>query len=123
MFRFTAQPLVQFVFEGGMATCFAYGQTGSGKTHTMGGDFQGRTQDCKKGIYAMAANDVFKQLNSPKFKNLNLRVSASFFEIYSGKVSGLPQYLNGVLMWFCFSFLTCWPIRLNCECSKTESRK
>jgi kinesin family member 2/24 len=98
MFRFTAQPLVQFVFEGGMATCFAYGQTGSGKTHTMGGDFQGRTQDCKKGIYAMAANDVFKQLNSPKFKNLNLRVSASFFEIYSGKVCGLPQYLNGVLM-------------------------
>jgi kinesin family member 2/24 len=86
VFRFTAQPLVQFVFEGGMATCFAYGQTGSGKTHTMGGDFQGRTQDCKKGIYAMAANDVFKQLNSPKFKNLNLRVSASFFEIYSGKV-------------------------------------
>lgn len=32
-FRFTAKPLVQSIFEGGMATCFAYGQTGSGKTH------------------------------------------------------------------------------------------
>lgn len=70
-----------------MATCFAYGQTGSGKTHTMGGDFHGKTQDCKKGIYAMAAKDVFKLLRSPKFKSLNLVVSASFFEIYSGKVN------------------------------------
>lgn len=32
-YRFTARPLVQTLFEGGMATCFAYGQTGSGKTH------------------------------------------------------------------------------------------
>ncbi|CAB3387065.1 Hypothetical predicted protein [Cloeon dipterum] len=89
VYRFTAQPLVQFVFEGGMATCFAYGQTGSGKTHTMGGDFHGRTQDCKKGIYAMAASDVFKLLHSPKYKSLNLRISASFFEIYSGKLFDL----------------------------------
>lgn len=85
-FRYTAQPLVQTIFEGGMATCFAYGQTGSGKTHTMGGDFQGKTQDCKKGIYAMAAKDVFKYLKSPKYQPLNLVISASFFEIYSGKV-------------------------------------
>ena len=86
IFRYTAQPLVQTIFEGGMATCFAYGQTGSGKTHTMGGDFQGKTQDCKKGIYAMAAKDVFKYLKSPKYQPLNLVISASFFEIYSGKV-------------------------------------
>ncbi|XP_018902670.2 kinesin-like protein KIF2A isoform X2 [Bemisia tabaci] len=89
VYKFTAKPLVETIFEGGMATCFAYGQTGSGKTHTMGGDFQGKTQDCKKGIYAMAAKDVFKWLRSPKYKPLNLIVSASFFEIYSGKVFDL----------------------------------
>ncbi|KAF9816689.1 hypothetical protein SFRURICE_018569 [Spodoptera frugiperda] len=87
VYKYTAKPLVQTIFEGGMATCFAYGQTGSGKTHTMGGDFQGKTQDCKKGIYAMAARDVFAYLKSPKYKPLNLIVSASFFEIYSGKTS------------------------------------
>lgn len=89
VYKYTAKPLVQTIFEGGMATCFAYGQTGSGKTHTMGGDFQGKTQDCKKGIYAMAAKDVFKFLHSPKYNLLNLIVSASFFEIYSGKVFDL----------------------------------
>lgn len=86
LYRYTAKPLVETIFEGGMATCFAYGQTGSGKTHTMGGDFHGKTQDCKKGIYAMAAKDVFRLLRSPKYRSLNLAVSASFFEIYSGKV-------------------------------------
>lgn len=89
VYKYTAKPLVHTIFEGGMATCFAYGQTGSGKTHTMGGDFQGKTQDCKKGIYAMAARDVFAYLKSPKYKPLNLIVSASFFEIYSGKVFDL----------------------------------
>lgn len=89
VYKYTAKPLVATIFEGGMATCFAYGQTGSGKTHTMGGDFQGKTQDCKKGIYAMAARDVFAYLRSPKYKPLNLIVSASFFEIYSGKVFDL----------------------------------
>lgn len=89
VYKYTAKPLVQTIFEGGMATCFAYGQTGSGKTHTMGGDFNGKVQDCKNGIYAMAAKDVFAYLNSPKYSHLNLVVSASFFEIYSGKVFDL----------------------------------
>ncbi|XP_012261011.2 uncharacterized protein LOC105688935 isoform X3 [Athalia rosae] len=89
VYKYTAKPLVQTIFEGGMATCFAYGQTGSGKTHTMGGDFNGKTQDCKKGIYAMVAKDVFKYLKSSKFRSLNLIISASFFEIYSGKVFDL----------------------------------
>lgn len=79
-----------------MATCFAYGQTGSGKTHTMGGDFNGKVQDCKNGIYAMAAKDVFAYLHSPKYIPLNLVVSASFFEIYSGKV-GHWHTVQGVL--------------------------
>ncbi|VDM21157.1 unnamed protein product [Hydatigera taeniaeformis] len=56
VYRYTAQPLVQSIFEHGMATCFAYGQTGSGKTHTMGGEFHGKgLQDCSNGIYALAA--------------------------------------------------------------------
>ncbi|KAJ8918747.1 hypothetical protein NQ315_015067 [Exocentrus adspersus] len=89
VYRYTAQPLIKTIFEGGFATCFAYGQTGSGKTHTMGGDFNGKTQDCQKGIYAMAAADVFRLANSPKYRALNLVVSSSFFEIYSGKVFDL----------------------------------
>ncbi|XP_043518853.1 kinesin-like protein Klp10A isoform X2 [Frieseomelitta varia] len=89
VYKYTAKPLVQTIFEGGMATCFAYGQTGSGKTHTMGGDFNGKTQDCKKGIYAMVAKDVFKCLKLAKYRPLNLIISASFFEIYSGKVFDL----------------------------------
>uniref|UniRef100_A0A6B2ED65 Kinesin-like protein n=1 Tax=Phlebotomus kandelakii TaxID=1109342 RepID=A0A6B2ED65_9DIPT len=91
VYKYTAKPLVQTIFEGGMATCFAYGQTGSGKTHTMGGEFNasGKVQDCKNGIYAMAAKDVFNYLKNPRFSHLRLVVSASFFEIYSGKVFDL----------------------------------
>ncbi|XP_074667321.1 kinesin-like protein KIF2A isoform X4 [Strix aluco] len=89
VYRFTARPLVQTIFERGMATCFAYGQTGSGKTHTMGGDFSGKNQDCSKGIYALAAQDVFLMLKQPNYKKLELQVYATFFEIYSGKVFDL----------------------------------
>ncbi|XP_063334096.1 kinesin-like protein KIF2A isoform X3 [Pelmatolapia mariae] len=89
VYRFTAQPLVETIFERGMATCFAYGQTGSGKTHTMGGDFSGKNQDCSKGIYALSARDVFLMLKKPNYKKLDLQVFATFFEIYSGKVFDL----------------------------------
>ncbi|CAG0890239.1 unnamed protein product [Darwinula stevensoni] len=89
VYKFTAMPLVETIFEGGMATCFAYGQTGSGKTHTMGGDFVGKNQDSTKGIYAMATKDVFRLQKSPRYKSLHLTVSCSFFEIYSGKVFDL----------------------------------
>ncbi|XP_047236924.1 kinesin-like protein KIF2A isoform X1 [Girardinichthys multiradiatus] len=89
VYRFTARPLVETIFERGMATCFAYGQTGSGKTHTMGGDFSGKNQDCSKGIYALAARDVFLMMKKPIYKKLDLQVYATFFEIYSGKVFDL----------------------------------
>lgn len=89
VYKYTAQPLVKTIFEGGFATCFAYGQTGSGKTHTMGGNFVGRNQDCHKGIYAMAAGDVFRLAHSVKYRHLHFVVSSSFFEIYSGKVFDL----------------------------------
>ncbi|KAK1801483.1 hypothetical protein P4O66_022747 [Electrophorus voltai] len=94
VYRFTARPLVETIFERGMATCFAYGQTGSGKTHTMGGDFSGKNQDCSKGIYALAARDVFLMLKKPNYKKLELQVYATFFEIYSGKASGVFDLLN-----------------------------
>ncbi|XP_060656970.1 kinesin-like protein Klp59C [Drosophila nasuta] len=92
----TARPLVRHIFEGGMATCFAYGQTGSGKTHTMGGEFMGKQQNCRDGIYAQAANDVFATLLLPCYARLGLTVSCSFFELYGSRVydllmSGKPQ--------------------------------
>ncbi|XP_030015476.1 kinesin-like protein KIF2C isoform X2 [Sphaeramia orbicularis] len=89
VYKFTAKPLVQSIFEGSMATCFAYGQTGSGKTHTMGGDFTGKQQNSAKGIYALAAQDVFALLNHRRYANLDLSVYVSFFEIYNGKVYDL----------------------------------
>ncbi|XP_040911091.1 kinesin-like protein KIF2C isoform X2 [Toxotes jaculatrix] len=89
VYKFTAKPLVQSIFEGCMATCFAYGQTGSGKTHTMGGDFAGRQQNSAKGIYALAAQDVFTYLNHRRYANLDLSAYVSFFEIYNGKVYDL----------------------------------
>jgi kinesin family protein 2/24 len=89
VYKYTRKPLVQTIFEGGMSTCFAYGQTGRGKTHTKSGNFQRKIQACKKRIYAMAAGDVFKFLKSPEYKDLNLTVSASFFEIYSSEVFDL----------------------------------
>jgi kinesin family protein 2/24 len=89
VYKYTAKPLVKTIFEGGMATCFAYGQTGSGKTHTLGGNFRGKTEDWNKCIYAMAARDIFNFHNSPKYRELNVAVRASFFEIYNEKVFDL----------------------------------
>jgi hypothetical protein len=73
----TARPLIDTVFDGGLATCFAYGQTGSGKTHTMMGK-QG-----EPGLYALAANDMFGRLSE------DLTLVVSFYEIYSGKLFDL----------------------------------
>jgi kinesin family protein 2/24 len=87
VYKYTAQPLVNTIFQGGNAMCFAYGQTGSGKTFTMGGDFSQKNADCSKGIYALTARDVFKQIHG-KFKG-SLDVFCTFFEIYCGKVFDL----------------------------------
>lgn len=89
VYMYTAKPLIQAVFEGAMATCFAYGQTGSGKTYTMGGTFNGRTQDISNGIYGLATRDIFELLHSPKHRSSNFVVSASFYEIYCGNVFDL----------------------------------
>lgn len=87
VYEYTARPLIRTMFDGGNATCFAYGQTGSGKTHTMGGEFCGKTQDGKTGIYALAAKDVFAELAKAKYLEIDAKVTCSYFEIYGSKVS------------------------------------
>ncbi|CAH1962585.1 unnamed protein product [Acanthoscelides obtectus] len=89
VYKYTAQPLIKTIFEGGYATCFAYGQTGSGKTYLMSGCPDNAKE---KGIYALTAADIFKEANSEKHRDLKLEISCSFFEIYVKKVSDL---LNG----------------------------
>ncbi|XP_028604319.2 kinesin-like protein KIF24 isoform X1 [Podarcis muralis] len=81
----TAHPLIQHIFNGGNATCFAYGQTGAGKTYTMIGTHQ------NPGLYALAANDIFRQLEASQTRK-DLHVWISFYEIYCGQLYDL---LNG----------------------------
>ncbi|KAF9897813.1 Kinesin-like protein kif24, partial [Lobosporangium transversale] len=79
VYRRTAYPLVQYLFEGGKATCFAYGQTGSGKTYTM--------LDEKQGLYVLAARDIFVKMRNPE--NSHLGVYIGFYEIYQGQLHDL----------------------------------
>ncbi|KAG0197555.1 Kinesin-like protein kif24 [Mortierella sp. GBA30] len=79
VYKRTAYPLVQYLFEGGKATCFAYGQTGSGKTFTM--------LDDKQGLYVLAARDIFVMLRKPE--NSHLSAYIGFYEIYQGHLYDL----------------------------------
>ncbi|XP_010183304.1 PREDICTED: kinesin-like protein KIF24 [Mesitornis unicolor] len=81
----TAHPLIQHIFNGGNATCFAYGQTGAGKTYTMMGTNR------NPGLYALAAKDIFTQLEASQSRK-DLLVYISFYEIYCGQLYDL---LNG----------------------------
>ncbi|CAK6433881.1 unnamed protein product [Pipistrellus nathusii] len=78
----TTHPLIQHIFNGGSATCFAYGQTGAGKTYTMIGTHQ------NPGLYALAAKDIFRQLEVPQPRR-HLFVWISFYEIYCGQLYDL----------------------------------
>ncbi|CAO3578657.1 unnamed protein product [Absidia cylindrospora] len=79
IYQRTAQPLVNYVFNGGKATCFAYGQTGSGKTYTM--------LDTQHGLYVLAARDVFSLLCQPEHQHLSAYIG--FYEIYQGQLYDL----------------------------------
>ncbi|XP_053426362.1 kinesin-like protein KIF24 [Nycticebus coucang] len=70
------------IFFRGNATCFAYGQTGAGKTYTMIGTHQ------NPGLYALAAKDIFKQLEISQPRK-HLFVWISFYEIYCGQLYDL----------------------------------
>ncbi|KAI8901576.1 P-loop containing nucleoside triphosphate hydrolase protein [Globomyces pollinis-pini] len=79
VYRRTAQPLVQYIFEGGKATCFAYGQTGSGKTYTM--------LNSSNGLYVLAGHDIFSLLEQKE--NAHVAAYVSFYEIYQGHLYDL----------------------------------
>ncbi|KAL5032616.1 hypothetical protein BDEG_20706 [Batrachochytrium dendrobatidis JEL423] len=79
VYRRTAFPLVEYIFQGGKATCFAYGQTGSGKTHTMLNETDG--------LYVMAGSDIFSLLGRSEYSHLAAWVS--FYEIYQGQLYDL----------------------------------
>jgi len=79
LYERTALPLVNYIFAGGKATCFAYGQTGSGKTYTM--------LDPRKGLYVLAAHDIFEMLQQPQYEHLF--ASIGFYEIYQGQLYDL----------------------------------
>jgi kinesin family protein 2/24 len=83
VYKYAVKPLIEYIFEGGMATCFVYGHIGSGKIRTMGVKRKGG----EKGIYNFTAEDIFMYLESPKYKDLLLY--ASFYEIYCGEVFDL----------------------------------
>ncbi|GKT26706.1 Kinesin-13 [Aduncisulcus paluster] len=81
VYYYTARPLVKNIFAGKKATCFCYGQTGAGKTYTM--------MEKNTGIYVLAAADIFKELEKPEHRELDLSAHVSFFEIYGGKLFDL----------------------------------
>ena len=81
IYRTAVRKLVLSVFNKGKATCFAYGQTGSGKTYTMMGNSK------IKGMYLLAAKDIFNMLQNEEHSNLEVHVG--FFEIYCGQLFDL----------------------------------
>ncbi|CAF4793529.1 unnamed protein product [Rotaria sp. Silwood1] len=88
VYRYTASPLIDTIFNGGNATVFAYGQTGSGKTFTMGGDVSSAKVDYSHGIYAQTARDIFHRLSLPQYRS-SIEIFVTFYEIYCGKVFDL----------------------------------
>ena len=106
VYRYTAAPLLDTLFNGGNATVFAYGQTGSGpsiclhphcltlslsasgKTFTMSGDSSSTKADHSNGIYAQTARDIFSRLSSRSHQP-SMEIFVTFYEIYCGKVFDL----------------------------------
>ncbi|KAG1326250.1 kinesin-like protein KIN-13A [Cocos nucifera] len=77
VYRETVEPIIPTIFQRAKATCFAYGQTGSGKTYTM------------KPLPLRAAEDIVRLLHQPYYRNQNLKLWLSYFEIYGGKLFDL----------------------------------
>lgn len=78
LYNCSIQPELDFLFEGGIVTCFAYGQTGSGKTFTMEGVQHSAVHDLYRGAEIMRQEEG---------KEIGFKVS--YYEIYGGKVLDL----------------------------------
>ena len=50
-----------------------------------------------KGLYALAARDMFGLLHSPEFSSQNLAISVSLFEIYGNKIFDLLNERNKIV--------------------------
>jgi len=82
--------LIDAIFSRAKCTCFAYGQTGSGKTYTMMGPPKAQREagdDKTPGIFLLAAQDIFRMLNSDEHSHLGVFIA--FYEIYCGKLFDL----------------------------------
>lgn len=100
VYKRTALPLVNYIFEGGKATCFAYGQTGSGLINTkLGKTFT--MLDSENGLYVLAGRDIFGLLK--KVENSHLSAWISFYEIYQGQLYDLLGKF--LLFWFLYAVL------------------
>lgn len=78
LYQCSIQPLFDFLFMGGIVTCFAYGQTGSGKTYTMEGVQEKSVHDLYAGAQIM---------NEESGRHFTFTVS--YFEIYMGNLYDL----------------------------------
>lgn len=98
----TIRPLIPGAFAGRWASVFAYGQTGSGKTFTMMGStltgIKAKNQNVKHdenyGLYVLAARDLFEFASRKEYSHL--KIGASLFEIYGGKLFDLLNNRNPV---------------------------
>lgn len=78
LYYWSIQPQIDFLFDGGIVTCFAYGQTGSGKTYTM------------EAVQKLAVNDFFAGAEIMREETGKLfTFTVSFYEIYNGKIHDL----------------------------------
>jgi centromeric protein E len=90
--------IVTSVCAGLNGTIFAYGQTSSGKTFTMQGSGtiqQGSESEHASGIIHMAAQDIFKHIDSRPDRLFMVR--ASFLEVYNEEVRDLLSDVSSKL--------------------------